>query len=66
MKPGGPAATAGLNVDDRILEIDGVEIPSYGDGLAKLEAIERDRSRPEFVLLVSRAGETSVLRIKLN
>lgn len=66
VKPGGPAATAGLNVDDRILEIDGVEIPSYGDGLAKLEAIERDRSRPEFVLLVSRAGETSVLRIKLN
>ena len=33
---------------------------------AKLAEIEADLSRAEFVLLVSRGGETAVLRIKLK
>ena len=28
--------------------------------------IDAGKNRPEFVLLVSRGGETSVLRVKLN
>jgi hypothetical protein len=31
-----------------------------------LAEIERDDARPEFVLLVSRGGETAVLRVKLK
>ena len=39
---------------------------SYAQALEKLAAIEGDRNRAEFVLLVSRGGETQVLRVKLN
>ncbi|MSU46420.1 MAG: PDZ domain-containing protein [Lacunisphaera sp.] len=66
VKPGGPVATAGLRPDDWVREIDGVEIKSYAQALEKLHAIEADSIRQEFVLLVSRGGETSVLRVKLN
>lgn len=65
VKPGGPVATAGLRPDDWIREIDGTEIKSYPQALAKLQAIEDDKTRSEIVLLVSRSGETSVLRVKL-
>jgi serine protease Do len=66
VKPGSQIATAGLRPDDWIREIDGDEIKGYAQALAKLQAIEADKTRLEFVLLVSRGGETSVLRIKLN
>ena len=65
VKAGGPVASAGLRPDDWVREIDGVEIKSYPQALAQLSAIEADEKRPEFVLLISRAGETAVLRIKL-
>jgi len=65
VKPGSPVATAGLRADDWVREIDGEEIKTYAQALAKLRAIEADEKRPEFVLLVSRGGETAVLRIKL-
>ncbi len=65
VKPGSPAATAGLRADDWVREIDGEEIKTYPQALAQLRAIEADAKRPEFVLLVSRGGETAVLRIKL-
>ncbi len=65
VKPGGPVAAAGLRPDDWIREIDGTEIKTYADAIARLEAIEADKDRSEFVLLVSRGGETSVLRVKL-
>lgn len=65
VKPGGPVATAGLRPDDWIREIDGTEIKSYAQALARLQAIEADKTRSEIVLLVSRGGETSVLRVKL-
>lgn len=65
VKPGSPVATAGLRADDWVREIDGEEVKTYAQALAKLRAIEADVKRPEFVLLVSRGGETAVLRVKL-
>ena len=66
VKPGSAVATAGLRPDDWVREIDGAEIKTYGQATEKLAAIEADRNKAEFVLLVSRGGETQVLRVKLN
>ncbi|MDB6170454.1 MAG: hypothetical protein JWM88_3318, partial [Verrucomicrobia bacterium] len=66
VKPNGPAAVAGLRTDDWIKEIDGVEVTSFATAAQKLAEIEADVQRAEFVLLVSRAGETAVLRVKLK
>lgn len=66
VKPGSAVATAGLRPDDWVREIDGTAIKTYAQALEKLSAIEADEKRAEFVLLVSRGGETQVLRVKLN
>ncbi len=66
VKPGSAVATAGLRPDDWVREIDGAEIKTYGQATEKLAAIEADQNKAEFVLLVSRGGETQVLRVKLN
>jgi len=66
VKPGSQLATVGLRPDDWIREIDGDEIKNYAQAVAKLKGIEAEKNRAEFILLVSRAGETSVLRVKLN
>jgi serine protease Do len=66
LKPNGTAATAGLRPDDWIREIDGVAIKSYADAIERLGVIDADKTRAEIVLLVSRGGETQVLRVKLN
>lgn len=66
VKPGTAIATAGLRPDDWVREIDGTVIKSYAAALEKLAALAADKTRPEFVLLVSRGGETLVLRVKLN
>jgi serine protease Do len=66
VKPNSPASTAGLRTDDWIKEIDGTETKTFDDAAAKLAAIEVDGLRSEFVLLVSRGGETAVLRVKLK
>lgn len=66
VKPSSPAAIAGLRQDDWVKEIDGVEVKTFAEATAKLAEIERDQARPEFVLLVSRGGETAVLRVKLK
>ncbi len=66
VKANSPAATAGLLTDDWIKEIDGVEMKTFAATAAKLAEIEADTERAEFVLLVSRAGETAVLRVKLR
>jgi len=65
VKPGSAVATAGLRPDDWVREIDGTEIKTYAQAVGKLIAIEADGARSEFVLLVSRNGETQVLRVKL-
>jgi len=66
VKPGGPGASAGLRPDDWVREIDGEEMKTYEQATKKLTEIEAGKIRHEFVLLVSRGGETSVLRVKLN
>jgi serine protease Do len=66
VKPGSAVATAGLRPDDWVREIDGTEVKAFGQATEKLAAIEKDQTRAEFVLLVSRGGETQVLRVKLN
>lgn len=65
VKPNGPASTAGLRTDDWIREIDGVGVQSFEDAAKRLADIEGDATRAECVLLVSRSGETAVLRIRL-
>ncbi len=66
VKPNGPAGGAGLHTDDWIKEIDGVEVKTFAAAAQKLAEIEADLGRAEFVLLVSRGGETAVLRVKLR
>lgn len=65
-KPSSPAAIAGLRQEDWIREIDGVETKTFAQAVAKLAEIEKDEARPEFVMLVARGAETSVLRVKLK
>ena len=66
VKPNGPAAIAGVSPEDWIKEVDGLAIRSFPEALAKFSAIEADPTRAEFVLLVSRGSDTSILRIKLK
>lgn len=66
VKPSSPANVAGLQTDDWIKEIDGVEVKTFEQATERLGAIEGDLTRSEFVMLVSRNGETSVLRVKLR
>ncbi len=65
IKPSSPAGTAGLRRDDWLKEIDGTPVESYSQALELLSAAEAG-GRPEIVVLVSRSGETSVMRIKLD
>jgi len=66
VRPNSPTALAGLETEDWIKEIDGVPVKNYADALAKLSAIEKDPKRQEFILLVSRGGDTAILRVKLK
>lgn len=66
VKPNGPADVAGLRTDDWIKEIDGAEVRTFEAASAKLASIEAELLRSEVVVLVSRGGDTAVLRIKLH
>ena len=66
VKPNSPAAVAGLQTDDWIQEIDGNPVATFLETVVKLTAIQADPSRTEFVLLVSRGGDTAILRVKLK
>lgn len=66
VKSNSPAGVAGLRAEDWIREIDGVEVKTFPEAVQKLDAIEKDQARGEFVLLVGRGGETAVLRVKLR
>ena len=65
IKPSSPAGTAGLRVDDWIKEIDGTAVVDYEQALELFGAAESS-GRPEVVMLVSRGGETSVMRVKID
>ncbi len=66
VKSNSPAFIAGLRTDDWIKEIDGVEVKTFAAATEQLAKTESDLLRAEFVLLVSRGGETAVLRVKLR
>jgi serine protease Do len=66
VKPSSPISVAGIRQDDWIREVDGVEVRTYADAVAKLGEIERDEGRAEVVLLASRGGDTAVVRVKLK
>ncbi|MGH7959332.1 MAG: PDZ domain-containing protein [Opitutaceae bacterium] len=66
VKPSSPVGIAGLRQEDWIREIDGEETKTFAEAVTKLAAIDKDDARPEFVMLVSRNGETAVLRVKLK
>jgi serine protease Do len=53
-------------LDDWIQEIDGMPVKTFADATAALAAIEADPARREFILLVSRGGDTAILRVKLK
>lgn len=65
VKPSSPVATAGVRMDDWVKEIDGTPVESYDQALELLDAAEAS-GRPEVVLLVSRGGETAVMRAKID
>lgn len=65
-KGNSPTALAGLRNEDWIREIDGTEVKTFAAAVEKLTTIEKDQIRTEFVLLVSRGGDTAVLRVKLK
>lgn len=66
VKVNSPISAAGLTTDDWIKEIDGTPVTSFNQAVQMLSAIDRDSQRAEFVLLVDRGGDTSVLRVKLK
>jgi serine protease Do len=66
VKTNTPVSAAGLGADDWIQEIDGVPVKTFAEAVGKLTAIDADATRAEFVLLISRGGETQVLRVKLK
>lgn len=66
VKPNSPVSTAGLRAGDWIREIDGRPVAGWEEAVDRLETIEDDDSRSEFVMLVDRSDSTTVLRVKLD
>ena len=64
VRPNSPPATSGLQPGDWIVEIDSVAVPEFAEATAALEAIEGEEDREEYLLLIARGSETSVLRVR--
>jgi serine protease Do len=64
IRPNSPAATAGMQPGDWILEVDGTIISDYASGTDTLEASMKNDSSEEVVFMVRRANDTSVLRLR--
>ncbi len=61
-----PVVSAGLLKRDWIKEIDGNHLSDYATAEKMLEAIVSEKNRHDYVLLISRDNETSVLRVELR
>ncbi len=57
---------AGLMIGDWVKEIDGIEFGDYESAVDLLNSIMSDDRREDYVLLISRDNETSVLRVGLR
>lgn len=66
VKPNSNAHTGGLQTGDLIKEIDGTQIEDFDEAVSILENLEGEDNKVDFVLLVARGAETSVLRIALK
>lgn len=67
VKPNSPPSAAGLEPGDWILEVDGRAVEDFSSGFAALEAIaESESGGQEYVLLIRRNNETSVLHVQRN
>lgn len=65
-KPGGPAALAGLQVDDWIRRIGAVEIRGLDDAMNALDFIEEGSGSQSCLIVVDRAGQSVQLTLKTN
>src|SRR5690606_33493050 len=65
VNPSSPVSTAGLQYDDWIQAIDGRTVATFEEAVAALDEVKAS-GRREFVLQVSRGGQTSILRVNLN
>ncbi len=66
VKPNSNAHTGGSQNGDLIKEIDGTPIENFSQAVSILERLESDDSKNDFVMLVARGADTSVLRIALD
>lgn len=66
VKPNSNAHTGGSQNGDLIKEIDGVAIRDFDQAVSIMEELESNDSKNDFVVLVARGAETSVLRITLD
>lgn len=66
VKPNSNAHTGGLENGDLVKEIDGSPIEGFEQAVSILESLETDEDKKDFVVLVARGAETSVLRIALD
>ncbi len=66
VKTNSNAYTAGVKSGDLIKEIEGEAVSSFSQVVSKLEEILEMTDRKDFVILVGRRSETSVLRISLE
>ncbi len=64
VRPNSPPASAGLAPGDWILEIEGDEVTTLEEAIAAFEVIMNREESREYVLLVSRNNETTVLRVR--
>ena len=66
VKTNSNAHTGGAQMGDLIKEIDGVPVDDFDQAIALIEELQANDSQNDFVLLVARGAETSVLRIALR
>ena len=66
VKPNSNAQTGGSQNGDLIKEIDGVAIRDFDQAVSIMEELESNDSKNDFVMLVARGAETSVLRVTLD
>ncbi|WOO43243.1 PDZ domain-containing protein [Rubellicoccus peritrichatus] len=64
VKPNSQVNSAGLVSGDWIKEVDGQKVKDFAEAEAIFTKLEEEQTDADFVILVSRNGETKVLRVK--